>query len=71
LSQSDLHPCPDEGRNGYGPRVLSPRRPGSEDHEPPPPRDEGGHLTALIGLSCLVGVALLAFIAVVIVLLRR
>jgi hypothetical protein len=72
VSHPDVSPCPDEGRNGRAPATLvfPPRRPRSEDHDPPP-RDEYPRLTGLIGLGCLSAAALVAFIAVVIVLLRR
>jgi hypothetical protein len=72
LSQPDLHPCPDEGRNGHGPLMLPPRRPGSEDHESPPAREERGHLfVAWVAVPCLTWAALLALLAVIVRLLRR
>jgi hypothetical protein len=38
VSHPDVSPCPDEGRNGRAPATLvfPPRRPRSEDHDPPP-----------------------------------
>jgi hypothetical protein len=72
VSHPDVSPCPDEGRNGRAPATLvfPPPRSRSE-HDDPPADHEHPRLTGLIGLSCLSAATLLAFIAVVVVLMRR